>query len=130
MVSFVKICLFLFICFQLNLFDKCFSFFLINTCTWWWKAMWKVSFPSHLHFQKFPSPRKLSLLDFSVLFQKYSRYTQACVHMYTHIRSFLLGPGCSVECTLFCTCFFINNRSWKAFSVNIYSLASFFLITI
>lgn len=56
-------------------------------------------------------------------------HKHVCICTHTYAPSFL---ALVVEQNALCSvlCFFINNRSWKAFNVNIYSSASFFLITI
>ena len=91
---------------------------------------------------KFPLPSvtltsRNSLLQGNYLYQIFlycSRsildiHKHVCICIHTYVPSFLAlvvvqNALCSVPC------FFINNRSWKTFSVNIYSSASFFLITI
>lgn len=52
-------------------------------------------------------------------------HKHVCICTHTYASSYLaLVVGQNV------LCFFINNKSWKAFNVSIYSSASFFLITI
>ena len=56
-------------------------------------------------------------------------HKHVCMRIQTYVPSFwVLTVVWYAPCSVLC--FFINNRSWKAFNVNIYSSASFFLITI